>query len=165
MQTGPILNISCYLFVSLTDTAALCERLHARAEALGLKGTVLIAEEGINLFLAGPADDVNTWVDELRADARFATLMPKESWSEVQPFQRLKVKVKPEIIRMLHGTSLASVVTLLDVTGAAREINAKYYLPFEAFITAGAFYFVMTLSLVGLFRWAEARWLKPMMSR
>lgn len=70
-----------------------------------------------------------------------------------------------EAIFMLHGTSLASVVTLLDVTGAAREVNAKFYLPFEAFITAGAFYFVLTLSLVGLFRWAENRWLKPMMSR
>ena len=70
-----------------------------------------------------------------------------------------------EAIFMLHGTSLASVVTLLDVTGAAREVNAKYYLPFEAFITAGAFYFVLTLGLVGLFRWAENRWLKPMMSR
>ncbi|MFG6457048.1 ABC transporter permease [Roseateles sp. BYS96W] len=70
-----------------------------------------------------------------------------------------------EAIFMLHGTSLASVVTLLDLTGAAREVNAKYYLPFEAFITAGAFYFVLTLSLVGLFRWAENRWLKPMMSR
>jgi UPF0176 protein len=102
MQSGPILNISCYLFVSLTDTAALRERLHARAEALGLKGTVLIAEEGINLFLAGTAADINAWVDELRADARFAELTPKQSWSEVQPFQRLKVKVKPEIIRMNH---------------------------------------------------------------
>jgi arginine/ornithine transport system permease protein len=70
-----------------------------------------------------------------------------------------------EAIFMLHGTSLASVVTLLDVTGAAREVNAKFYLPFEAFITAGAFYFVLTVSLVGLFRWAENRWLKPMMSR
>jgi UPF0176 protein len=100
MQSGTILNISCYLFVSLADTATLRDRLDARAEALGLKGTVLIAEEGINLFLAGPADAVNTWVDELRADARFATLTPKQSWSDVQPFQRLKVKVKPEIIRM-----------------------------------------------------------------
>ncbi len=100
MQSGPILNISCYLFVSLTDTAALRDRLEARALALDLKGTVLIAEEGINLFLAGPAEAVNAWVNELRADARFATLTPKESWSEVQPFQRLKVKVKPEIIRM-----------------------------------------------------------------
>jgi len=100
MQFGNILNISCYLFVSLTDTAALRDRLEARAEALALKGTVLIAEEGINLFLAGPAEAVNAWVDELRADPRFATLTPKESWSGVQPFQRLKVKVKPEIIRM-----------------------------------------------------------------
>ena len=104
MQSGDILNISCYLFVSLNDTAALRDRLEARAQALGLKGTVLIAEEGINLFLAGPADDVNAWVNELRADARFATLTPKESWSEVQPFQRLKVKVKPEIIRMNRPT-------------------------------------------------------------
>lgn len=70
-----------------------------------------------------------------------------------------------EAIFMLHGTSLASTVTLLDVTGAAQQVYAKYYLPFEAFITAGAFYFVMTLSLVGLFRWAENRWLKPTMSR
>lgn len=70
-----------------------------------------------------------------------------------------------EAIFMLHGTSLASVVTLLDVTGAARQLYAKYYLPFEAFIMAGAFYFVLTLGLVGLFRWAENRWLKPMMRR
>ena len=104
MQSGPILNISCYLFVSLPDAAALREQLHAHAEALGIKGTVLIAEEGINLFLAGPAEAVRAWVDELRADARFAALTPKESWSEAQPFQRLKVKVKPEIIRMNHPT-------------------------------------------------------------
>ncbi|MFG6417179.1 sulfurtransferase [Roseateles sp. DC23W] len=100
MQSGPILNISCYLFVSLADTAALRDRLESHALALNLKGTVLIAEEGINLFLAGPADAVNAWVDGLRADPRFAPLTPKESWSAMQPFQRLKVKVKPEIIRM-----------------------------------------------------------------
>lgn len=70
-----------------------------------------------------------------------------------------------EAIFMLHGTSLASTVTLVDTTGAAQMVYAKFYLPFEAFITAGAFYLVLTLSLVGLFRWAEGRWLKPMMSR
>ncbi|MFT7724117.1 MAG: sulfurtransferase [Roseateles sp.] len=100
MQPGPILNISCYLFVPLADPAALRDRLHARAEALDLKGTVLIAGEGINLFLAGPADAVRAWVAELRADARLQALAPKESWSATQPFRRLKVKVKPEIIRM-----------------------------------------------------------------
>jgi arginine/ornithine transport system permease protein len=70
-----------------------------------------------------------------------------------------------EAIFMLHGTALASTVTLLDVTGAAQLVNSRYYIPFEAFITAGAFYFVLTLSLVGGFRWAENRWLKPMMRR
>jgi len=104
MQPGPILNISCYLFVSLPDAAELRPRLEARAQALGLKGTVLLAEEGINLFVAGAAEAVNAWVGELRADARFAALTPKESWSDTQPFQRLKVKVKGEIIRMNHPT-------------------------------------------------------------
>jgi len=70
-----------------------------------------------------------------------------------------------EAIFMLHGTSLASIVTILDLTGAARQVNSTYYIPFEAFITAGAFYFLMTLTLVALFHKAEARWLKPLMPR
>jgi arginine/ornithine transport system permease protein len=70
-----------------------------------------------------------------------------------------------EVIFMLHGTSLASVVTIMDLTGAAREINSTYYIPFEAFITAALFYFSFTLVLVGLFHKAEARWLKPLMPR
>ncbi|MBA4340642.1 MAG: amino acid ABC transporter permease [Methylibium sp.] len=70
-----------------------------------------------------------------------------------------------EAIFMLHGTALASIVTLMDLTGAARQVNATYYIPFEAFITAAVFYFLMTLVLVGLFHKAEARWLKPLMPR
>ncbi|MEP7100507.1 MAG: ABC transporter permease [Burkholderiales bacterium] len=64
-----------------------------------------------------------------------------------------------EVIMMLHATSIASVVTLLDLTGAAREMNSRFYLPFEAFITAALFYLVLTFVLVALFRRAEARWL------
>jgi arginine/ornithine transport system permease protein len=70
-----------------------------------------------------------------------------------------------EAIFMLHGTSLASIVTIMDLTGAARQFNAVSYLPFEAFITAALFYFLLTLSLVGLFHVAERRWLKPLMPR
>jgi UPF0176 protein len=99
-----VLNISSYLFVTLDDTAALREHLHAEALARDLKGTVLIAEEGINLFLAGPAEAVRGWVAVLRADPRFAALEPKESWSETVPFKKLLVKVKREIIRMNHPT-------------------------------------------------------------
>lgn len=100
----PVLNISCYLFVAIDAPDTLRETLHERAQALGLKGTVLIAVEGINLFLAGPAEAVNAWVDALRQDRRFASLAPKESWSDEVPFRKLLVKVKPEIIRMNHPT-------------------------------------------------------------
>jgi UPF0176 protein len=97
-----VLNVSAYLFVTLPDAAQLRERLFARAQALGLLGTILLAEEGINLFLAGAADDVRAMLAELRADPRFARLQAKESWSATTPFRRLRVKVKPEIIRMDH---------------------------------------------------------------
>ena len=99
-MTGPILNVSTYRFVPLDDLPALRERLHHAAESRGLKGTVLLAEEGINLFLAGPVAEVRGWLDELRADARFAGLDAKESFSAEVPFKRLKVKIKREIIRM-----------------------------------------------------------------
>lgn len=64
-----------------------------------------------------------------------------------------------EVIMMLQTTSLASIVTLVDITGAARTVNSQYYLPFEAFITAGVFYLILTLILVRLFKAAERRWL------
>jgi arginine/ornithine transport system permease protein len=64
-----------------------------------------------------------------------------------------------EVILMLHATSLASIVTLYDLTGAAREINSTHYLPFEAFFTAGLCCLALSLGLVALFRRAEGRWL------
>lgn len=98
----PILNISAYLFVTLTDTQALRESIRSQAAGHHLKGTVLLAEEGINLFLAGAPDAVRGFVAWLRGDARFAALAPKESLSDAVPFGKLLVKVKPEIIRMNH---------------------------------------------------------------
>lgn len=70
-----------------------------------------------------------------------------------------------EAIFMLHGTSLAMLVTIADLTGVAKRINATHYIPFEAYITAGLFYLALTMSLVAIFRWAENRWLKPLMPR
>lgn len=99
-----VLNISAYLFTRIDDAHALRPLLRERALAAGLKGTIILAEEGINLFLAGDAAAVRGFVDDLRADARFAALAPKESWSGEQPFQKMLVKVKREIIRMDHAT-------------------------------------------------------------
>ena len=93
-----ILNIAAYLFVALDDADALAERLRARAEQVGVRGTVLVAPEGINLFLAGEEASLRGLLDELRAEPRFADLRAKESWSTAMPFARLKVKCKDEII-------------------------------------------------------------------
>jgi len=97
------LNISTYRFVELDDPHALRDRLEASAAAAGLKGTILLAREGLNLFLAGEEGALRGWVaSRLHADPRFAGLATKDSWSEALPFRRLKVKVKDEIIRMNH---------------------------------------------------------------
>ena len=99
-MTLPILNISTYRFVPLCDLPVLRERLFAAADQRQLKGTVLLAAEGINLFLAGPTLAVREWLDALRSDPRFAGLEAKDSFSAELPFKRLKVKIKREIIRM-----------------------------------------------------------------
>ena len=99
-----VLNISAYLFVSLDDTDTLCERIKSEASSRLLRGTVLLATEGINLFLAGAPEAVRGMVHWLRQDSRLAALEPKESWSDSVPFRKLLVKVKNEIIRMNHPT-------------------------------------------------------------
>ena len=66
---------------------------------------------------------------------------------------------------MLHATALASVVTLHDLTGVAREVNSVHYLPFEAFITAALFYGGHHRGAGGrLFHAAERRWLATPLS-
>lgn len=99
-----ILNISAYKFVPIHDLPDLRERLLDQTQALGLKGTILIAEEGINLFLAATAEHIHDFVKWLKQDPRFADLNPKESWSDHQPFKKMLVKIKREIIRMNHPT-------------------------------------------------------------
>jgi UPF0176 protein len=94
------LNLSAYKFIQLNDLPALREHVFTEARCCGLKGTVLLAEEGINLFVAGPEAGAREWLAGLRRDPRFADLAPKESFSEALPYKRLLVKVKREIIRM-----------------------------------------------------------------
>ena len=93
-----VLNIAAYHFTAIDDPDALATELRARAEAGELRGTVLVAEEGINLFLAGVESAIRIFLDQLRADPRFSGLVVKESRSPAQPFARLKVKRKQEII-------------------------------------------------------------------
>jgi UPF0176 protein len=120
------LNISAYLFVQLNDAASLCERIKVQAAQHALRGTVLLAAEGINLFLAGLPEAVRSFVQWLRQDSRLAELVPKESWSSVTPFRKLQVKVKPEIIRMNHPTIRPQVerAPSVDAATLARWLDA-----------------------------------------
>lgn len=97
-----VVNISCYKFVTLDDREALKAGLAARCLALGLKGTILLAPEGINVFLAGTRAAIDAIVVHLRADPRFADLAPKESLSVEPPFKKMRVRLKKEIITMKH---------------------------------------------------------------
>jgi UPF0176 protein len=97
-----ILNVAAYRFVALNETACWRESIRSQAQGLGLKGTVLLADEGINLMLAGREGEVRRFMTWLGTFEAFASLEAKESWSDEVPFARLIVKVKREIIRMNH---------------------------------------------------------------
>ena len=112
-----ILNIAAYKFTALGPLSPLREQLLAALMARELKGTVLLAEEGINLFLAGQADKVNDFLALLREQPALVDLEVKQSWSETQPFKKLLVKIKPEIIRMDHPA-------IQPATGRAPAIDA-----------------------------------------
>ncbi|HEY5802825.1 MAG TPA: sulfurtransferase [Lysobacter sp.] len=93
-----LLNTAAYHFTPIPNPEDLAAQLQSRAESAGLRGTMLVAGEGLNLFLAGVAEGIHGFLDQLRAQEGFADLIVKFSHSHRQPFARLKVKVKPEII-------------------------------------------------------------------
>jgi len=113
-----VVNIAAYKFVSLDSLPDLRAHLLTVAGDCALKGTILLAEEGINLFLAGSVEGIDAFLQALRADPRFADLEVKFSHSEVVPFRKLLVKIKREIIRMDHPT-------IRPAAGRAPGVDAK----------------------------------------
>ena len=87
-----------YKFADLPDCEALAAELRALCRRLNLTGTLLLAEEGINGTVAGPRPAIEQLLLRLRADPRLADLTGRESTAAANPFYRLKVKVKPEIV-------------------------------------------------------------------
>jgi UPF0176 protein len=103
MQSAtPYVNIAAYKFITFDNTVEKRPEFRALCEELNLKGTILLSPEGINLFLAGLREPIDRFLDWLRSDARFADLQVKESYSDRQPFTRMLVKLKREIITMKH---------------------------------------------------------------
>ncbi len=93
-----VTNISTYRFAALTGLKDMREELTAFCKAWNLKGTILLSTEGINLFVAGEADAIDLLLNKLRQIPGLEALEPKVSISDKQPFNRMLVRVKKEII-------------------------------------------------------------------
>ena len=93
-----IVNIAAYKFVTLDNLEARREHLRELTERLGLKGTILLSEEGINSFLAGTREAIDDYLQVLKSEPEFADIEVKESLSDDQPFSRMLVRIKNEII-------------------------------------------------------------------
>jgi UPF0176 protein len=98
------LTAALYKFVELPDYAALQANIHEACMAHHIKGTLLLAREGINGTIAGLPDDIHNVLNYLRTDAvfegKFSDLEHKESYADTHPFYRMKVKLKKEIVTM-----------------------------------------------------------------
>ncbi len=89
-----------YKFVSLPDYRALRDPLQKCCDDHGVKGTFLLAKEGINGTIAGAHGGVHAVLAFLRSDTRMANLEHKESFAQTMPFYRMKVKLKKEIVTL-----------------------------------------------------------------
>lgn len=93
-----VLNVAAYKFVPLTGLVERRDRLRELCSDLHVRGTILLSEEGINLFLAGERAAVGEVLNALQTDTEIGPLEVKESFSDHQPFSRMLVKIKREII-------------------------------------------------------------------
>jgi UPF0176 protein len=100
LEPALFLTAALYKFVDLPDCAGLKDPLQAACDAAGVKGTLLLAPEGINGTISGPQAGVRAVLAHLRADPRLADLVHKESWASDLPFLRMKVRLKKEIVTL-----------------------------------------------------------------
>ncbi len=100
VKMNPLVVAAIYKFVKLTDCTALRGPLLAQCDALGITGTLLLADEGINGTIAGTRSGIDKILAYLRSDPRLADLEHKESAADHPPFYRMKVKLKKEIVTM-----------------------------------------------------------------
>ncbi len=99
-QDVALTHLAAYAFIPLDQLESLQERVLTLAQGMGIKGTVLLANEGINLFICAEHQQAHSFMEQLRAlDPRLASLKARETKTELAAFSRLKVKIKPEIIR------------------------------------------------------------------
>jgi UPF0176 protein len=95
-----IVVAALYKFVSLPDYQAIKDPLTEVCQAAGIKGTLLLASEGVNGTIAGTRAGIDQVLAYLKSDERLESLSHKESFHDEMPFYRMKVKLKKEIVTM-----------------------------------------------------------------
>ena len=100
MNENSVVNIAGYKFEPLEDPIELVRIYQQKCDELKLKGTILISKNGINFSLAGTNEATETFISILEEDNRFLNIPLKVTYSETQPFRRMKVRLKKEIISL-----------------------------------------------------------------
>jgi len=110
-KTHSVVVTALYHFTRLPDFADWQDPLRTHCDAYGIKGTLLLASEGINGTVAGSREAIDALIDWLHAKPEFADLEHKESYAPAMPFYRLKVRLKKEIVTMgVPGTDPTKIV-------------------------------------------------------
>jgi UPF0176 protein len=117
-----IVVIAFYKFVPLPDFEELKPKLKSNLAAIGVKGTILLAPEGINGMLGGSQEQINQALAELHSDERFADLEHKVSYTEKTPFEKLKVRLKREIVAL--GVPTVNPLTKVGTYIKPKDWNA-----------------------------------------
>ncbi len=126
-----ILNIAGYKFISLDDLLKRRKFLLDQAIDLELKGTILLSSEGINLSLAGLPENIARFISTLKNDPCFSDMTFRESYSSFQPFNRMQVKIRNEIITLRQP----NVDPMHEVAPALSPEEFKQWLDEERDIT------------------------------
>jgi len=100
MDNKKVVNIAGYRFVDLDDRDELREPFLNRCEELDLKGTILLSSNGINFSLSGSQESVDRYLEFLESDERFIGIPLKVTYNDYQPFRRMLVRLKKEIISL-----------------------------------------------------------------
>ena len=123
MKTLNISNITGYKFTPITNTKSLQEEILKHSKRLGLKGTVLISQKGLNFSIAGEIESCKNFITFLRSDKRFSDIDIKKTYNEYQPFRKMLVRIKKEIISM--GVDQIDPFTFTGEKISPKELHKK----------------------------------------
>ena len=131
MQQSEYIVILFYLFADIADPKAFADAHRAMAASLGLKGRMIVAEEGVNATFEGTAEHVHTYVEYVRKDPQFASVAIKESAGTGNAFPRLVIKVRKEIVTLGAGRFDVAKETAAELPAAELQ---KWYESGEDFV-------------------------------